>query len=140
LKSIDLETLVYLAGYFDGEGCVSGFETKAISVTVGSADEEIIKLFHEYFGGCLSHPKPTSKTKRAILRWSIAGNPAQEFLIYVLPWLRSKRDVALWALGPTYRKSNKPLTEEEIAIRSRAALEIKKVNQRVTVCLTPALP
>ena len=137
MKPIDLETLIYLAGYFDGEGCVSAFKTKGITATVGSGDSETIGLFHEYFGGCISYPKPTRMTKRAITRWSIVGNPAQEFLIYVLPWLRAKRDVALWALGPTYRKSNSSLTDEEIMIRSRAALEIKKINQRVTVCQTP---
>ena len=129
----DLESLIYLAGYFDGEGCVSAHKTRAITVVVQTGDPEVIEMFHYYFGGHVYNTKRTSYTKRAIKRWVVVGNDAQQFLIYVLPWLRAKRDVALWALGPTYQKSNAPLSEDEKRLRTGATAQISAINSRVTL-------
>lgn len=129
----DLETLIYLAGYFDGEGCVSAHKTRAITVIVQTGDLEVVKMFHYYFKGRLYNCKRTSQTKRAIQRWVVIGNEAQEFLIYVLPWLRAKRDVALWALNPTYQKSNAPLSEDEKRLRESTTAQISAINHRVTL-------
>lgn len=128
----DLETLIYLSGYFDGEGCVSAHKTRAIVAIVQTGDLEVVQLFNYYFGGRVYNTKRTTRTKRAIQRWVVVGNEAQEFLLYVLPWLRAKRDVALWALGPTYKKSNTPLSEDEKRLREVATAQITAINNRVT--------
>jgi hypothetical protein len=122
-----------MAGYFDGEGCVSAHKIRAITAIVQTGDPEVVKMFHYYFGGRVYDTKRTSQTKRAIKRWIVIGNEAQEFLIYVLPWLRAKRDVALWALGPTYQKSNIPLSEDEKQLRQTTTTQIKAINNRVTI-------
>ena len=51
-----MKSLEYLAGYFDGEGCVTfKFSKKgrcpAINIQVASADKEVLEKFSQRFGG-----------------------------------------------------------------------------------------
>lgn len=82
----------YLAGLFDGEGCVN-FTIRGkskqliIRVTIVNTDENILKILNAQFGGMMTvkqNPKqPTWKTFRAIT-WR--GDMAEEFLKLIEPY------------------------------------------------------
>jgi hypothetical protein len=131
----NFETLCYLAGYFDGEGCVSFPNAKSIRVSINSADRESLALFHELYGGHFNTRDPQPGERRQIFRWEASGLRAQKFLIDVLPYLKAKRDVALLGLVPTFGIKGQRVSEEEKLLRSKIQREIQIINQRVTVCL-----
>lgn len=123
-----------MAGYFDGEGCVSFPNARNIVVSIGSADRESLALFHEYFGGHFKYyGKNTKNSRRGIFKWAVSGTGAQKFLVEVLPWLRAKQDVALLGLKPRFGKPGEKVSAEEKQLRLAVQEGLKAINQRVTV-------
>jgi len=79
----------YLAGIFDGEGCVSvSFHNHAMSMTatasVAMCDREPIDLLHKRFGGVVKIEQPKNdgkhRPRRLRYRWSVRGKSATEAL------------------------------------------------------------
>lgn len=131
------ELLIYLAGYFDGEGCVSVQKaTKKypyLQVQVASGDKEIIEKYFEVFGGHLYKEK--GGTNRQLYRWTIGGAKAQEVLKILLPFLFAKKAQAELALIPNFRPGRQGirLTAEERQLRLSVMAQIHKINTRVTI-------
>jgi len=138
------EDLIYLAGYFDGEGCVCVSKPDGnalIAIKVQSGDKDVVDMFAEVFGGYVQFAFPSSRnglrTKRQQFIWSVAGSKAQAVLWELLPYLRAKWDVVAYALMPTYQSSlDRHITVDpvELTVRHYIAKEIKAINQRITVC------
>jgi hypothetical protein len=126
-----LNSLANLAGYFDGEGCIS-FSERSLIISVKSADDENLRRFHKRFGGNIVIAK--TKGNRQLFRWGLTSSNAQAFLTAILPFLAAKRDVALFALAPTFGPSGIKLSTKEKQLRDLVAKEISAINQRVTVC------
>ena len=96
--------LAYMAGFFDGEGCVnftqSGkHKTWIIRVMVRNTDFDIIKKIHETFGGRIqvTHQKnkPAWKTSYC---WRVDGAQAIFFLRLIDPFVFIKKDQILIAM------------------------------------------
>lgn len=89
----------YAAGLFDGEGCVSvyqtSFKSNALTVRVTNTSWVLIDFLHSRWGGNLSHRVANKDTnKQAVWYWSLAANQALRFLDDVYPFLKAKRPQA----------------------------------------------
>lgn len=97
------EQLSYIAGFFDGEGCIMALQEKnrrtrmsRISVAVSNTDFRPIKMLYEQFGG---HYRQTKRENRKeFATWSMSCKKAADFLALILPYLIIKRERAIAAI------------------------------------------
>jgi hypothetical protein len=94
------EALIYAAGYFDGEGCVSVLThpTKGdhtIRLAVASGDRESLEVFSTWLGGKVRGPAWATQKGKPIYRWYQNNRDAVDTLRKLLPFLIAKRSQAL---------------------------------------------
>jgi len=135
-----MASLEYLAGYFDGEGCVCvsagshGAKSLYLLITIQTGDPEIVQLFAEQFGGTCKAIANKPNASRQQYRWAIYGVKAQNALRQLLPFLIGKREVAELALIPVFGFRGKScVPKEEVERRNNVASKISTINQRVTI-------
>lgn len=122
-------TIEYLAGFFDGEGCITVVGSKPPSVnlivSIAQTELQILTEIRECFGGYL-YPKVRRSAKHNQaweLRW--VSRSAIEFLEKVYPFLKVKQLQAKIVL-----QEWKPLIREH---RGGKALTIQDWNKRLEV-------
>ena len=88
----------YIAGYFDGEGCVTIQLSKkgkcySIQVSITSIDFEPLNTIHQIFNGTLIYLKKSEKCKnwQNIWRWQVVSGDAYNFLITIQPYCILKK-------------------------------------------------
>lgn len=131
----------YLAGYFDGEGCISinsCSTSPQLSLQLRSADKSVIQLFAKTFNKTYRICKPQKLTKRQQYATYLFGKEAQRAIRFMLPYLKAKHYPAYLALFMSFEKrgagrTNFQLTEEEISKRLELRDWIHRFNQRVTI-------
>ncbi len=86
----DPVALAYLAGLFDGEGCITQYaSTNNWVVQIAMTDRDVIEYLAS-LGGSMRAEQPGGKRRR-LYRWRLlAQSETQEFLTAVLPHLRVK--------------------------------------------------
>lgn len=62
----------YLAGIFDGEGCVYIDKTGALIVVIGNSNESVITYIHKLYKGSIQKPKKKIDRKQ-FYRWEASG-------------------------------------------------------------------
>lgn len=94
-------TIAWAAGFFDGEGCVFGYEgiqrgyrRFMFGVTVSQVDLAPLEYLQRHWGGSLSSKASRQPGHRDQWRWGIRGRDAGHFLSDILPYLRVKQRVA----------------------------------------------
>jgi hypothetical protein len=93
-------TLAYLAGVFDGEGCVSVSiqkkNTCLLSVTVVMTDREAVDLFYEVFGGSFYIKNDDTKKlkSKTVYSWRICNAESANALEVFSKYCRVKKEVA----------------------------------------------
>lgn len=106
---IDVATLAYTAGLFDGEGSiVIGCGKRAdrrvpqywLQVGITNTNREIIDWLLATFGGHVSDNShsPSRRKQRPCWAWRVMSNEAAMFLEVILPHLRIKREQAMIAV------------------------------------------
>jgi hypothetical protein len=129
----------YLAGVFDGEGCVSmslakkGYITVAVKVSM--CDREPVVAFVNRFGGMFSDGKQKSKTGRHIYTWTVFNADAVEALEVISQLCLVKNVVANAALPTALNMASNPtrgvLSQIEKEARIVAAKIIAGINKPV---------
>jgi hypothetical protein len=139
MAEISKEDLIYIAGFFDGEGCVSILKRKdkhhtdftysliaSIAQKNPSPLEEIINLFG--FGKL--HYLESTKNYSVLF----AGKFADDFLCQIIPYLRIKKDQAV--LGIEFRKNTirkigkwESVGEEMVNLREEYYLKMKSMKK-----------
>jgi hypothetical protein len=99
----DLE-LSYLAGFFDGEGCIVLHKSRPrkkehnptyyAEACVASVDKQSVMLFKLHFGGNVYLRKAQTRTTRPIWAWQISAKQSINFFEVILPYLRLKKEQA----------------------------------------------
>jgi len=142
LAPIDEKTLIYVAGFFDGEGSIIIRRVKnklspahKLVVELANTDLDLIHLLKDSFGGQVHQRKPRSPKHNRCDIWVIQCQQAAVFLRQILPYLRSKRRQAEIAIALEYRLQavnwrGKLLPHSEIAERDRMWQEIRNLNQK----------
>ena len=123
------EELAYMAGFFDGEGCIGAYAPRkySIIVSIGQNDPTILIRLKKLYGGTLTGPD-----KGAHYKWQVSARKAEKFLRDILPWLVSKREQALIAIEladrPSYQRVAGGVPEEEKKYRASLGLRIKELK------------
>lgn len=91
------DELAYIAGIFDGEGCINFTSQKGFAyprVIVANTDYRIIQHFSKCFGGAIVKLKKTNDKWKDSWQWILTWSSAIDFLEQIHPWLIIKRQQA----------------------------------------------
>ena len=92
-KSVPQHTLEYLAGFFDGDGCVAGnagYNNCQLTVAQAVSGSTVLLLFRSAFGGSISLFS-TVGYGQPVLRWQLAGQRARQVASLLEPLTSCKR-------------------------------------------------
>jgi len=115
--------LRWLAGFFDGEGCVylqcdrRKLAVFGLQITITQNDEPILKEVQSEFGGTVYLHKG-----RRCYRWRITSAPALSFLKAIQPYVRIKKeqvDLAIEFIGTLRERNSMGSTPMEDVILER---------------------
>lgn len=117
LKPMSERDAIYLAGFFDGEGCVGVYEkhprqhrdrtrysTFVLSITLSNTNQEVLEYIKEHCGGRISIRASEGATKldgtpkKPCWRWDASNREAAHILQQLLPYLIVKREQVLVGL------------------------------------------
>jgi hypothetical protein len=147
---VDEQLLSYLAGFFDGEGCIGvtpGTRTSyyLLQVSVSNTKREVLDLYQDLFDGKIIKCKRGPRHKDVYV-WSIHAKKAEAFLIAMHGRLRLKREQLELALEfrelfkgqNVLPRGNSDLSlpqhqekrENVIALREVAYFKMKELNKR----------
>jgi hypothetical protein len=98
----DPALLAYLAGLFDGEGCLgsraNGRKPKTWTLEIAMTDESLVRLYHDTFGvGTVIEKVLSGWSRKPQWRWRVTGDAAWEVYYALRPYLRLK----LWNGEPS---------------------------------------
>lgn len=119
-----VDVLAYVAGIFDGEGCVNFCgrgRSHHIRVLVVNTNKELLDFFQQTFGGDIKHKKKRDGWKDA-WEWRLQWTKAIDFLSAISPWLQVKNRQAsvafAWdAIRPgSGRKTKHQMLEHQEAV------------------------
>ena len=141
MKKTNKEDLIYIAGLFDGDGCVEVVKLKVndrISIRhwlrthISNTNKTILLYFKKKFGGKLYNNQTAKKSHHTLCwNWTLTTNQALNFLEKVYPYLRIKRDVA--KLGIKFQKNMKrfrfkKISQKELKRRENIFIKIKEIH------------
>jgi len=135
--------IVYTAGLFDGEGCITiqvenpggrrKSPTHRLEAKITNKDFRLLNWLKHTFGGYICpHHKFSTSSASPCWNWRIACKGAGKFLELVLPYLKSKTAQAQVAIAFSKLKRNHrtKLTDEQIAERVWYKQEISSLAWR----------
>lgn len=94
------EKAIYLAGLFDGEGCIliaNNGRTLRLTISINISYEHITPWIMRNFGGSVCDMPPKNQRARC-WRWCAASRGAGQILATILPYLQVKAEEALIAI------------------------------------------
>lgn len=132
------DELIYVAGLFDGEGCITTSLPKTnqrpLSLKLSMIHKATVEGLHKVFGGSFGAHRTRQPNARQSWWWNIAGVRSYTLLKLLLPFLRVKRDEAeigielgetLWDI-----QIRGKVTEETLAKRRRLAELLHDLKRR----------
>ena len=137
------EIAAYLAGLFDGEGCITVYEKKdtptgkprhGLNVQVRMANKPSIELFSKHYGTPV-RDTPSRQSKHLLYTWTKSGSGAEAFLRDIQPYSVAKREVIDLALqfistvSLTGALGSKGVSPEVLNLRQHIRKEIQRLNQ-----------
>jgi len=96
----------YLAGFFDGEGCITltkcgisktGVQKYRVEIQVTNTVKTPLIEYEKLFGGSI-HKQVRDHPLRDCYKWTVTNKKAHKFLSTMIPYLIIKKDEALIAL------------------------------------------
>lgn len=130
-------TLIYAAGFFDGEGCIyigrrakSGREYFTLTISVSNTDKASVEIFRKLFGGYLSELKSDrgGKRKSVLYMWQVDSGKAAVALDELLPFLRLKKKEAKLAVRFQSRRGRSSIEADS---QDWLTMKQLKVNRKV---------
>lgn len=124
-------SLEYIAGFFDGEGCVCVPRTRGyLHVNIANKHRGVLEGIQKQFGGCLR------ETHTGVYTLFMATRGAERFLVALLPFLVVKREVAELGIEVSQMPKGTGLSQEKLALIDRIA-EINRRTPRGMGCKEP---
>lgn len=125
--------LAYMAGFFDGEGCIcigKGKGGLGLVCSVVQCNEWILQLFKMSFGGNVRLRQPYKPERYRTFSWSICSKKAMAFLRVIQPYLMLKRAEAEVAIQFQMAKgrSGRHLTEGQKAVEETQRILVKNLK------------
>ncbi len=140
LEPLDIrkeDTRAYLAGLFDGDGCVYIRHYKVqnqfllcIGIASNVSCQKQTDQLKQIFGGIAHHKKNTEA-----IEWSVTSNKGEDFLKVILPYLRLKKKQGELALEFNSKRRQLPHhgSQEKSILGQHYKDLISKLNQRECV-------
>lgn len=135
------ETLVYLAGFVDGEGSIrigtnrspNGERRWYLILSCHQRNPRPLRLLHDRFGGSVRHQ--ADHQPRPIFEWAITSDMAGKAIAALRPWLIVKADEADLALqfqSLLHHNAGRraPLTGDEKVLRERIYRQMRELKLR----------
>lgn len=131
---IDVEVLAWVAGFIDGEGCVSIYKQRSKSTRLGyiyvgaidvvNTDIRGLYKLHELFGGSVHKRREVRASDAPVYVWRVANRAAARVAEAILPYLVMKQEQAklLIALATDKRGTTASHTLSKSALEWRANL------------------
>ncbi len=130
--------LAYVAGLFDGEGCIQIIKTNGkgrglynLRCSLEMTNEGLPRLLQVCFGGgCRRRNLPSPRQNQ--WEWTTLSRMAYSFLKAIYPYLRLKKseaDVAI-EFQEAMHTSPKRLTEKELAIREAQRILLSDLKKK----------
>lgn len=115
-KRMTKADLIYIAGFFDGEGSITihhNFQPSprgkspnhTLQVSIGNTDRTVLDSIHAAFGGSFSVRPGQKKNHREVFQWGARCRGALKFLKAIRPYLRMKCAQADVAIAYQERKT-----------------------------------
>jgi hypothetical protein len=131
------EDLIYFAGFFDGEGCISiarqkkswGDKQQAyfhrLRINVSQKDPSVLKQLYDIVGG-------TMHCSNGVWKWYADDAAAVQFLETLLPFLRIKKSQAELALefSKTKKGGKGSITAEVFDLREKLCSAVRAEKDR----------
>lgn len=122
-KNIEKSVLSYIAGFIDGEGCITASGNYlSLSLTVSNTVRAPLLFMQESLGGSIrARNVPlivNGKVRKREWTWHIGGESAVEVLLALLPYLIVKKQEAILGIALTAAKGHDKV---DIAVRLRVA-------------------
>jgi hypothetical protein len=123
-------SLEYIAGFFDGEGCVTiqrrsdGRSHYSVHASIGQVDPQNLIKIQRQFGGSLREIK--KKVQRSSWRLTLTGSKAEIFLKALVPYLQNKKKEAVLAL-----KLRDKANPTGIALQEKEHLRRKEIDLKM---------
>ena len=136
------EKLAYLAGVFDGEGCVGAYPHRRapaservryiVTVQVGQSlpGLSVIQQFHKKFGGKIDEIKHP-QGKATCYRWTARGQRAAVALRELLPFLQVKRTQAQLAIRVAKLQAKHGPTAKHGGYKPRIWDQLTSLSKRI---------
>jgi hypothetical protein len=101
--------LAYLAGFFDGEGCIC-ISKGTLSVAIAQVAPEMLYFIRAHYGGCIVTLHKSAKNPKwhDAEQWTAKTRGARMFLLDILPYLVIKKEEAEKAIEHQEYKSSLP--------------------------------
>ena len=120
-QQLPQHTLEYLAGFFDGDGCVFAdvrCATPVLVVDQCSSGSPVLLLFRSAFGGGIYNARVAAGLRRPVLTWRVRGKPARHAASLLASVASCKRSQLIIA-------ADLPQTFES---RAHAVAELKRLK------------
>lgn len=120
--------IAYIAGFFDGEGCVrikeanQGGNSFYVIAHITNSNRGTLERIQDFFGGAIREQEKTPN--KTIYNWCITSAEAVDFLKTLSPFLDEKKTQALLAIKFHEKKGN--LTGETKRGFAQVLSEMKK--------------
>lgn len=128
-------SLEYLAGFFDGEGCINISTSKAQlipRVSIANTYLPMLKCVQEMFGGTICEKSIRPETCAPAFEWTLAGKKrVYPFLEKLLPHLTVKRDQAMFLLHQWPAEARATKAEWPKFLKIKEELSLMKKRQFV---------
>jgi len=85
--------LSYLAGFFDGEGCIDTTR-RSLRVTLTNIQTKVLEISQRFWGGSIQSIGKATKARA----WQLHGKDAVAFLKDIVPYLHIKHAQAILAI------------------------------------------
>jgi hypothetical protein len=131
------DSYAYLAGFFDGEGCVSFHTYKRpdgwlynFNLSVDNLALRPLQMFAEAFGGTVRKYSASHK-RHDVWRWRISGLEAQAALQMMHPYLtvKGKQSAVALKIRLYKRRGRIKLTSHDHHSRKTAIATLRKLKQ-----------
>lgn len=136
------EELAYIAGYLDADGCITIYRRKPTNtngqknpihypdIHISSINQEIIKMFKDLYGGCIT--KDTSQHKNPLYNWKPNISDMKNFLLSIRPYIKLKKqqcDIMINFLEERESSKRQCLSREQLDRREKCLQDIQRGNQ-----------
>jgi hypothetical protein len=129
----------WLAGFFDGEGCVSIHKSRQhgfrISVVLTQSDRDLLILISSLFGGCIQKSTKSDLAKKTCYYVMWAGTSGRRLLEYIKAdsILKSEQIEIALAFMDTIGSRGRDVPSSDLSKRVSLAAEIKKMKDNGNV-------